>query len=197
MQNQRGALSLSPQAGRVLVPFGGLAGDCGAYHGYLVSALTTTGGSQRVFRTGSGTEAGMWQPSGAAVDAQGFAYPVSGNGSATAPPYDGSDSVNRVDPATGRSVSRFAPSVGRPRTPPTSTSAAPGWRSSATCSGCRARRARATCCTAPPSAGSAARAATVTGVCAQQYGGPAVRGDEVDRLVHRRPARSWCAGTPP
>ena len=38
LQNQRGALALF--GGRVFVPFGGLAGDCGDYHGMIVGVST-------------------------------------------------------------------------------------------------------------------------------------------------------------
>ncbi len=108
VQNQRGALALAK--GRVLVTYGGHAGDCGSYHGYLVSVPTTGSGAATVFRAGTGTEAGLWQPSGPSVDRLGNAYVVAGNGSALGGAYDGSDSVNEVDPATGRLLSRFAPS---------------------------------------------------------------------------------------
>ena len=107
VQNQRGALGLAK--GRVLVTYGGHAGDCGNYHGYLVSVPAAGSGAITVFRTGTGREAGLWQPSGPSVDRFGNAYVVAGNGSATGGAYDGSDSVNQVDPATGRLLSRFAP----------------------------------------------------------------------------------------
>ncbi|MBC7679758.1 MAG: PQQ-binding-like beta-propeller repeat protein, partial [Pseudorhodobacter sp.] len=85
VENQRGALALS--RGRVLIPYGGHAGDCGSYHGYLVST-TTAGTDKRIFRTGTQREAGMWQAAGAAVNpTTGTAYVVSGNGSATTGPW--------------------------------------------------------------------------------------------------------------
>jgi len=204
VENQRGALSLSPQTGRVLVPYGGHAGDCGAYHGYLVSALTTTGGGQQVFRTGTGTEAGMWQPSGAAVDRQGLAYTVSGNGSATAPAYDGSDSVNRVDPRTGTSVSLFAPSGWAAENAADLDLGSAGvaivgdllWVQGKSTTGYLLHR------TALGGIGGQARA--VTGICEKQYGGPAVHGtgviasctDGLHRIVVRPDATltpSWRA----
>ena len=40
VEQQRGALTLT--AGRVYVPFGGLFGDCGAYHGYVVGVSSHT-----------------------------------------------------------------------------------------------------------------------------------------------------------
>lgn len=179
VQNQRGALGLSPQTGRVLVPFGGHAGDCGAYHGYLVSVLATDGSARTVFRTGTGTEAGMWQPSGAAVDSQGYAYTVSGNGSATAPPYDGSDSVNRVDPRTGTSVSLFAPAGWAQENAADLDLGSAGvalvgdiaWIQGKTATGYLLHK------DALGGVGKPAR--TVTGACATQFGGPAVHGDSV------------------
>ena len=106
VQQQRGALALAN--GRVWVPFGGLAGDCGDYHGWLIGVPTTGAGAAGVYRTPSPREAGIWAPSGPAVDGSGLLYASVGNGSATSPPYDDSDSVLQLD--DGRKVSLFAPS---------------------------------------------------------------------------------------
>ena len=108
VENQRGALALS--RGRVLVPYGGHAGDCGDYHGYLVS-VTTGGADKRSFRTGTQREAGMWQTAGPAVNGStGTAYVVSGNGSATSGAWDGGNSVSAVEPVKVTRLSFFAPS---------------------------------------------------------------------------------------
>jgi outer membrane protein assembly factor BamB len=107
VENQRGALALSK--GRVLVPYGGHAGDCGSYHGYLVSVTVTYGTGFAYYRAGSGTEAGMWQPSGTSVDRYGYAYNVTGNGSQTSGPWDGGNAVDKFDPVTMRRLSSFVP----------------------------------------------------------------------------------------
>lgn len=179
VQNQRGALGLSPRTGRVLVPFGGHSGDCGDYHGYLVSVKADAGGDQTVFRTGTGTEAGMWQPAGPAVDGQGYAYVVSGNGSATAPPYDGSDSVNRVDPSTGRSVSRFAPAGWAHENADDLDLGSSGVALVGGIAWVQGKTATGYLLDKGSLGGVGHPAAIVTGACQTQFGGPAVHGDAV------------------
>ena len=80
VQQERGALALS--SGRVYIPFGGLYGDCGNYHGYVV-AVPMGGGPLVSYRTPVTREAGIWSPSGPAVAGSGAVYVVTGNGSAT------------------------------------------------------------------------------------------------------------------
>jgi outer membrane protein assembly factor BamB len=105
-QQQRGALAIAD--GRVWVGFGGLDGDCGPYHGWLVGVPTGGNGKWRVYRTPSSREAGIWAPSGPAVDRSGHLYVAVGNGASTSPPYDDSDSVLRL--RGNHVVSLFAPS---------------------------------------------------------------------------------------
>jgi outer membrane protein assembly factor BamB len=107
VENQRGALNVS--AGRVFVTFGGHAGDCGNYHGWL-NSMTTSGRDLRYFRTGDDREAGMWQPSGPMRDRVGYLFTVTGNGSRTSGSWDGGNAVFKIDPTTNRRVSFFAPS---------------------------------------------------------------------------------------
>jgi hypothetical protein len=106
-ENQRGALTLT--RGRVLVTYGGHAGDCGPYHGYLLE-VPIAGGAIATYKVGTGTEAGMWQPSGPAVSADTSVYVVSGNGSQTSGSWDGGNAVHRVSPVTAQRYSYFAPS---------------------------------------------------------------------------------------
>ena len=80
VQQERGALALG--SGRVYIPFGGLYGDCGNYHGYVV-AVPSAGGQALYYRTPAAREAGIWSPAGVTVDARGNVYAVTGNGSAT------------------------------------------------------------------------------------------------------------------
>jgi outer membrane protein assembly factor BamB len=80
VQQERGALALG--SGRVYIPLGGLYGDCGNYHGYVV-AVPSAGEQTLYYRTPVAREAGIWSPAGPTIDASGNVYVVTGNGSAT------------------------------------------------------------------------------------------------------------------
>ncbi len=108
VENQRGALNLS--RGRVLITYGGHLGDCGSFHGYLVS-VPTSGKGVGYYRVGTQGAAGMWQPSGPSVDGSGLVYVVSGNGRATSGAWDGGNAVHVVDPVTLRRRDFFAEST--------------------------------------------------------------------------------------
>ncbi|HEX9475968.1 MAG TPA: PQQ-binding-like beta-propeller repeat protein [Candidatus Dormibacteraeota bacterium] len=97
VQQERGALALG--SGRVYVPFGGLYGDCGNYHGYVVAVpvVPVAGGPMLVYRTRVAREAGIWSPAGPTIAANGDVYVVTGNGSATGSFAD-SNSVIRLTP---------------------------------------------------------------------------------------------------
>jgi outer membrane protein assembly factor BamB len=96
VEQQRGALTLS--AGHVYVPFGGLYGDCGAYHGYLVGVDTRTPTDPPlVYQVPSQREGAIWAPPGAALAPDGTLLVATGNGSATTS-YDGGNSVIRLSP---------------------------------------------------------------------------------------------------
>src|SRR3954469_3416312 len=60
VEQQRGALLATK--GRIYIPYGGLFGDCGPYHGYVIS--TTTGGQRRKTYANPAPEAGIWAPAG-------------------------------------------------------------------------------------------------------------------------------------
>jgi outer membrane protein assembly factor BamB len=60
VEQQRGALLAS--RGRIYIPYGGLFGDCGPFHGYVIS--TTTSGRQRTSFRDPASEAGIWAPAG-------------------------------------------------------------------------------------------------------------------------------------
>ncbi len=94
---QRGALALT--GGRVYVPYGGLAGDCGDYIGSVVS-VRTDGSAPLSFAVPTTREGGIWAPGGIAVSA-GRLYVAVGNGESTAS-YDGSDSVTALSPMLQR-----------------------------------------------------------------------------------------------
>ncbi len=98
IQQQRGALGLSN--GYVYVPFGGRAGDCGPYHGWVVGVPTSGSTSLTVFENTS-TGAGMWSAGGVVIDdATHDVFVASGN----AIPCAGaqmSDSIIRLSPTLG------------------------------------------------------------------------------------------------
>jgi hypothetical protein len=103
---QRAALALD--RGRVYVAFGGLDGDCGPYQGSISGIPATGRGPIVSYRVPTAREAGMWAAGGPVVGPGGTIYVSAGNGAATAPPFDGSDSVTALTPALRR-TGIFAP----------------------------------------------------------------------------------------
>jgi polyvinyl alcohol dehydrogenase (cytochrome) len=95
VEGQRGALSLS--GGRLLVPFGGRNGDCGDYHGLILSLSATGPTDTRLYRVPSGRAAGIWAPGGATVDAAGRIWAATGN-SFSASAYDYANTLVRLSP---------------------------------------------------------------------------------------------------
>jgi outer membrane protein assembly factor BamB len=105
---QRAALALA--ASLVYIAYGGLYGDCGNYHGWIVAAPTEGGGSLRAFQVPTTREGGIWAPSGPAIDVAGKLYVSVGNGEATSGSWDQSDSVLRLSP-TLQLEDSFAPAT--------------------------------------------------------------------------------------
>ncbi len=93
---QRAALALS--GGMVYIAFGGLDGDCGNYHGWVVASRTDGQGPLLAYQVPTTREGGIWAPAGPAVDAAGDLYVSVGNGEATSGDWDHSDSVLRLSP---------------------------------------------------------------------------------------------------
>lgn len=93
-QQQRS--SLVTDRGRVIIAFGGLYGDCGEYHGWLVSAAEDGTGPLTSYHT-PGNEVAFWSSGGPVVDADGSIFVASGNGSSTTT-YDEGEAVLRFDP---------------------------------------------------------------------------------------------------
>jgi outer membrane protein assembly factor BamB len=60
VHQERGALLAAN--GRIYIPYGGLFGDCGPYHGYVIS--TTTAGRRRITYKNPAPLAGIWAPAG-------------------------------------------------------------------------------------------------------------------------------------
>jgi hypothetical protein len=106
-EQQRSALLV--ENGRVVVAFGGLAGDCDNYVGYLTS--TSTSGTGRTFHYAVPTarEAGMWATGGPVLGANGHVYAASGNGAELNGTWDKSDSVTELGPKKLHRLSVFAP----------------------------------------------------------------------------------------
>jgi hypothetical protein len=104
-EQQRAALALAN--GRVYVSYGGLYGDCGSYHGWVVGAPTAGPTGPLVsYRVPSHNEGAIWAPSGPAVDRAGDLYVSTGNGSSSS--FDYGNAVIRLTP-TLRSDGYFAP----------------------------------------------------------------------------------------
>jgi outer membrane protein assembly factor BamB len=95
VHQERSALSVAN--GRVYVPYGGLTGDCGDYHGRVVSVKTRGKAHRRTFTVPVHREGGLWAPSGAAVDSAGDLFVATGNGDATTGADEG-NSVIRLSP---------------------------------------------------------------------------------------------------
>jgi len=106
VEQERGALSLA--GGRVYVPFGGLEGDCGDYHGWVVGINAVGSGGQVSYQVPTGREGGIWAPSGIAIDESGHLFVATGNGASTST-FDHGDSVIELSP-TLTELGYFAPS---------------------------------------------------------------------------------------
>ena len=105
-EQQRAELALSD--GRVYVSYGGLFGDCGRYHGWVVGAPASgPSGPLVTYRVPSENEGAIWEPSGPAVDAAGNLYVATGNGSSRS--FDYGNAVIRLAPSL-RPSSFFPPS---------------------------------------------------------------------------------------
>jgi outer membrane protein assembly factor BamB len=103
---QRSALALS--RGRVYVAYGGLYGDCGDYHGWVLAApAAQPTGQIDSYEVPTAREGAIWAPSGPAIDAAGNVYVATGNG-ASSTSFDHGNSVIRLTPAL-RETSFFAP----------------------------------------------------------------------------------------
>jgi outer membrane protein assembly factor BamB len=117
LEQARGALSLD--GGEVAVPYGGLIGDCGGYHGFAVSSLEDLSGPANTFEADPGHHGGgIWAASGAAVDASGNLYVATGNGyePSGSSNYDMSDGVIKLAATMGQpnrtnTTQFFAPDV--------------------------------------------------------------------------------------
>jgi len=103
---QRPALAISE--GYVYIGFGGLDGDCGQYRGALVAVPTSGRGSSRQYLVPTSREGAIWATGGPVVTPGGDLLVSTGNGAATAPPWDHTDSVLELSPRLGL-IGAFAP----------------------------------------------------------------------------------------
>ena len=76
VEQQRGALSLAN--GIIYIPYGGLAGDCGQYHGYVLGVHEDNSSATLSYQAPTGREGGIWAPSGVAIDSTGI-FAATGN----------------------------------------------------------------------------------------------------------------------
>lgn len=105
IQQQRAALALAN--GRVYVAFGGLFGDCGDYHGWVVGVPSNGRGPVSSYQVPSGRAAGIWAPSGPAIGPHGSLFVATGN-SFSGSRFDYGSAVIRLDPGL-RVLDYFAP----------------------------------------------------------------------------------------
>lgn len=95
VQQQRSALALAN--GMVYVAYGGLDGDCGQYHGWVVAAAANNGAPHATYQVPTQREGAVWAPAGPALDSAGNLYVATGNGSSTTQ-FDYGDSVIKLSP---------------------------------------------------------------------------------------------------
>jgi outer membrane protein assembly factor BamB len=95
--------------GRVVVSFGGLAGDCDNYVGYVTSTPVDGTGHTFHYAVPTEREAGMWAPPGPVLGRNGHVYVASGNGAELHGRWDKSDSVTELTAKKLKRVSVFAP----------------------------------------------------------------------------------------
>ena len=93
-EQQRGALALA--SGTVYLAYGGLTGDCGAYHGWVVGA-PVNGGRTISYRVPCHRECGLWAPGGPTVAFGGDLWVASGNSDSTTT-FDYGNAVLRLSP---------------------------------------------------------------------------------------------------
>lgn len=109
VMQERGALTIAH--GRVWVPFGGLAGDCGQYKGRVVGWRLNGSRKPIKYTVPTAREAGIWTPPGPTVTRDGSLYVSVGNGaSGPGDRYDHSDSVLRLN-GRARLTGSFAPTT--------------------------------------------------------------------------------------
>ncbi|HYB79642.1 MAG TPA: PQQ-binding-like beta-propeller repeat protein [Thermoplasmata archaeon] len=105
VEQERGALTLAN--GYVYVVYGGLYGDCGDYHGWVVGAPVSGSGGLVSYQVPTQREGGIWGTAGMGVAANGDLYVATGNGASTTT-FDHGDAVIELSP-TLTELGYFAP----------------------------------------------------------------------------------------
>ncbi len=107
VEQQRGALTLAN--GYVYLVYGGLFGDCGDYHGWVVGVPIAGSGALVSYQVPTVRQGGIWGTAGMAVAANGDLYVATGNGAnTTTEGFDHGDSVIELSP-TLTELGYFAP----------------------------------------------------------------------------------------
>jgi len=107
-EQQRPAITLAN--GRLYVAFGGLAGDCGQYHGYVVDLPVSGTGPLGSYQVPTRREGAIWETNGAVVSPTGDLYVATGNGSSNnVADFDEGNSVVELSPTLKR-LGYWAPS---------------------------------------------------------------------------------------
>jgi hypothetical protein len=107
VQNQRGALALLNRT--LYVPYGGLWGDCGTYHGWVLGIPLANPSSVGVWHTRA-RGGGVWAPSGVASDGSSL-FIATGNTAGTTIWQDG-EAILKLGPGpvfNGQPASYFTP----------------------------------------------------------------------------------------
>ena len=113
LEQQRTGLAIAN--GNVYVGFGGLYGDCGDYHGFVVAAREDGSGLAGFYElantTATNREGAVWSTAPPAIDAVGNVYAATGNadGSPPDPQTDYSDAVVRFAPTPDTPLDFFQP----------------------------------------------------------------------------------------
>ena len=107
-EQQRPALTLAN--GRLYVGFGGLAGDCGKYHGYEVAVPESGAGALESYQVPTDAEGAIWATNGAMVAPNGDLFVATGNGSSNdLAHFDEGNTLLQLSPSLHR-LSYWAPS---------------------------------------------------------------------------------------
>ena len=103
-------VSLALDAGKVIIGYGGNAGDCATYHGWLVAVPEGGGPPLQSFETNASTNEGaIWAAGNAPpVDGYGNIWTSTGNGDPSK--YEYQESVVRLSPNLGSPLDAWAPS---------------------------------------------------------------------------------------
>jgi hypothetical protein len=108
VHSQRAALALLN--GTLYVPYGGMFGDCGTYHGWVVGVPTASNGQPRAYAT-TAAKSGIWGPGGIASDGTDLFVTTGNAPGGTA--FGQQESLLRVAPGptfTNQAANYFTPS---------------------------------------------------------------------------------------